>query len=79
MSNPKYGPPKRPAAQRSMSEAFVSGQGRTAPAPTKPFNIRIDSELHRRLKMHATEHEVSMREIIEDLMRSYLDKQDKEK
>lgn len=73
--NPKYGPPKRSASRRSMAEAFVSDP--EAAAPTKPFNIRIDKELHRRFKLHATEQDVSMREIIEDLMRDYLDKQEK--
>ena len=77
MTNPKYARPKRPASRRSMSEAFVSD--RDATAETKPFNLRIDKDLHRRFKMHATAQEVSMREIIEDLIRDYLEKQEKEK
>lgn len=77
MTNSKYGPPKRSASRRSMAEAFVPDQ--EPAAPTKPFNIRIDKELHLRFKLHATKNDVSMREIIEDLMRDYLDKQEKEK
>lgn len=76
MTNPKYAPPRRSANRRSMSEAFVSDRS-TATPETKPFNIRIDKELHRRFKLHATEQDVSMREIIEDLMRDYLDKEEK--
>ena len=38
--------------------------------PSKQLNIRVDALLHERLSGYAFEHRVSMRELIEDYIRS---------
>lgn len=51
-----------------MKEAFGDGE-----EPTTMFTLRMNSDLHRRLKIRAVTEGRSMKEILEDLLRSYLD------
>ena len=51
---------------RSMKEAFVRGE-------TKAFTLRMDSDLHYRLKLRALEEGRTMTDILDELARGYLD------
>ena len=66
----KFQPPAatKPAARRSMQEAFHDGE-----EPTTMFTLRMNSDLHRRLKLRAVTEGRPMKEILEDLLRTYLD------
>lgn len=66
----KFQPPtaEKTAPRRSMKEAFGDGG-----EPTTMFTLRMDSNLHRRLKLQAVTEDRSMKEILEDLLRDYLD------
>lgn len=67
----KFQPPAsaKAAPRRSMTEAFHDGE-----EPITMFTLRMNSDLHRRLKIHAVNEGRSMKEILEDLLRDYLDK-----
>lgn len=66
----KFQPPAATHAtpRRSMKEAFSTGD-----EPTTMFTLRMNSDLHRRLKMQAVIEDRSMKEILEELLQSYLD------
>ncbi|WP_231686571.1 MULTISPECIES: toxin-antitoxin system HicB family antitoxin [Corynebacterium] len=49
-----------------MKEAFVRGE-------TKAFTLRMDSDLHYRLKLRALEEGRTMTDILDELARGYLD------
>lgn len=51
-----------------MKEAFSDGE-----EPTTMFTLRMNSDLHRRLKIRAVTEGRSMKEILEGLLQSYLD------
>ncbi|AJK70176.1 hypothetical protein B840_13040 (plasmid) [Corynebacterium marinum DSM 44953] len=51
-----------------MQEAFHDGE-----EPTTMFTLRMNSDLHRRLKLRAVTEGRPMKEILEDLLRTYLD------
>ncbi|WP_018023048.1 ribbon-helix-helix protein [Corynebacterium doosanense] len=52
-----------------MTEAFVEPE-----EPVTMFTLRMNSELHRQLKVQAANEGRSMKEILEELLRGYLDK-----
>lgn len=62
--------PKK-ASPRPMQEAFVD-QDTDAPEPVTMFNIRMNADLHRRLKVSAFKQERTMKDILEELLRDYL-------
>ena len=66
----KFQPPAaaQSTSRRSMKEAFGDGE-----EPTTMFTLRMNSDLHRRLKIRAVTEGRSMKEILEDLLRDYLD------
>lgn len=53
---------------RPIKEAFAKKQ-----PPTTMLSLRVDHDLHRKLKARAAMDGVSMTEILEKLMRDYLD------
>lgn len=55
-----------PAPARSMKDAFKTGE-------IKAFTLRMDSDLHYRLKLQALEEGRTMTDILDDLARGYLD------
>lgn len=55
-----------PAPTRSMKDAFKSGE-------IKAFTLRMDAELHYRLKLRALEEGRTMTDILDELARGYLD------
>ncbi|AIT60041.1 hypothetical protein CDOO_01040 [Corynebacterium doosanense CAU 212 = DSM 45436] len=67
----KFQPPAaaKAAPRRSMTEAFVEPE-----EPVTMFTLRMNSELHRQLKVQAANEGRSMKEILEELLRGYLDK-----
>ncbi|MGD7003728.1 ribbon-helix-helix protein [Corynebacterium halotolerans] len=66
----KFQPPAaaQSTPRRSMKEAFSDGE-----EPTTMFTLRMNSDLHRRLKIRAVTEGRSMKEILEGLLQSYLD------
>ena len=66
----KFQPPAvaQSAPRRSMKEAFGDGE-----EPTTMFTLRMNSDLHRRLKVRAATEGRPMKEILEQLIRTYLD------
>lgn len=65
----QLGPSKR---RRPMQEAFLD-QNVDKKEQTTMFNIRMNSDLHRRFKTSAFNQDRSMKSIIEELLRDYLD------
>ena len=65
----QLGPSKR---RRPMQEAFLN-QDADKKEQTTMFNIRMNSELHRRFKTSAFKQDRSMKSIIEELLHDYLD------
>lgn len=63
------GPPKGRAPAESVKDTF-----RVDKPDTSMLSLRIESELHRRMKMQSVSEGRTMTEILEDLMRGYLDK-----
>lgn len=54
------------APARSMKSAFNTGE-------IKAFTLRMDADLHYRLKLRALEEGRTMTDILDDLTRGYLD------
>lgn len=54
-------------SSRSMKEAFKHGE-------VKAFTLRMDSDLHYRLKLRAAEEGRTMTDILDELARDYLDR-----
>ncbi len=67
--------PRKPSAsrRRSVEEAFISADAKPAPEPTQMYNIKLPVELHRRAKMQAFKEDRTMKDIIVELLRDYLD------
>jgi len=57
---------KAPAEARPMKQAFKTGE-------VKAFTLRMDVELHQRLKIKAAEEGRTMTDILDELARGYLD------
>lgn len=66
----KFQPPTvaQPAPRRSMKEAFSDTE-----EPITMFTLRMNSDLHHQLKLQAVTEGRSMKEILETLLRDYLD------
>lgn len=71
---PQLGPSKG-RRRRKMQEAFID-QDAEAAKPVKMFNIRMDAELHKWLKDYAHREELSMKEVVEGLIRDFRDTQE---
>lgn len=54
------------APTRSMKDAFKTGE-------IKAFTLRMDADLHYRLKLQALEEGRTMTDILDELARGYLD------
>lgn len=70
MGKPKL--PRKVKPSRSMTEAFLEGEGRRV-APSVMFTTRMDADLHHRLKVAALDEGRPMRAIIEELLEGHLD------
>ena len=57
---------KAPTETRPMKQAFKTGE-------VKAFTLRMDVELHQRLKIKAAEEGRTMTDILDELARGYLD------
>lgn len=57
---------KAPTEARPMKQAFKTGE-------VKAFTLRMDVELHQRLKIKAAEEGRTMTDILDELARGYLD------
>lgn len=67
----KFAPPAAKSTdKRPMKEAFQAG-----PSETTMFTLRMESALHKKLKLQALHEDRSMKEIIEELVNDYLDGQ----
>ena len=70
----RLGPPAR---RRSIAEAFIDQDAALADERPKQetvmFNVRLDSNLHRRLKVYAFHRDITMKEIVEELIEGFLD------
>lgn len=68
----------KPTRRRSMREAFIDQDAALADERPKQetvmFNVRLDSDLHRRLKVYAFNREITMKEIVTELIEDFLDK-----
>lgn len=71
--------PRKPAAsrRRSVEEAFIPKDAKPAPEPTQMYNIKLPVKLHRRAKMQALKEDRTMKDIIMELLRDYLDEHEK--
>lgn len=66
----QLGPSKR---RRSIHRAFLDQDAAQEKEQTTMFNIRMNSDLHRRLKESAFKQDRPMKSIIEELLYDYLD------
>lgn len=64
--------PGKPRQRRSIAEAFVDTDAASTAEETTMFNVRMTSEVHRRLKVQAFHEERTMKEIVEESVVKYL-------
>lgn len=70
----KLSPRKTPTSRRrSIEEAFIPADAKPAPEPTQMYNIKMPVELHRRTRMQAFKEDRTMKDIIIELLREYLE------
>lgn len=65
----------KPRPRRSMAEAFKVPEVHAKADPDNRvlMNFRLDEDLHRRLKTYCFINEISMREVLTDLIEGFLD------
>lgn len=65
--------PSQSRRRRPMAEAFVDQDAAAAERPVQMFNIRMDKDLHTRLKGFAFREDRPMKDVVEEALRDYLD------
>lgn len=70
----KLGRPKAShAKRRKMQEAYIDQEAAQGPREFKAFNMKMDPDLHSRLRTSAFKQDRTMTEITQELIRDYLD------
>lgn len=70
----KLGRPKESTRKRTMQNAYIDQDAVARRAKEfKPFNMKMDPELHERLRVSAFHQRVTMTDIVQGLIRDYLD------
>ena len=72
----KLAPPKKSTQRRSIEEAFIPKDAKAEPEPVQMLTIKMPRDLHRRTKLQALKEDRTMKDIIVELLRDYLDEQE---